>query len=188
MKQQQMHLKDYSINKAWTLFLDRDGVVNERLTGDYVKSPEEFRFLPGAAGAIASLSEIFGRIVIVTNQQGIGKGLMTEEDLYLIHGFMMNEIQDAGGKIDAIYFSPHLEQEDHPMRKPGTGMALRAKQDFPEIDFKRSVMVGDGIHDMAFGRKLGMICVYVSGGADASRELYDVQLGSLVEFVELLSC
>lgn len=183
-----MHLKDYSINKDWTLFLDRDGVVNERLPGNYVKSPEEFRFLSGTPGAIASLSEIFGRIVIVTNQQGIGKGLMTEEDLYIIHGFMMNEIQDAGGTIDAIYFSPHLEQENHPMRKPDTGMALLAKQDFPEIDFKRSVMVGDGLHDMAFGRKLGMICVYISSDADASRELFDVQVGSLVEFVDLFIC
>jgi histidinol-phosphate phosphatase family protein len=157
-----MHLKELSLTEDWTLFLDRDGVINERLIGDYVKLPEEFHFIPGVLEALKLLSGRFGRIIIVTNQQGIGKGLMTYEDLETIHDRMIAEIEEAGGRIDNIYFAPELEEENSPLRKPNTGMAELARKDFPEIDFSRSVMAGDGIHDMEFGKRLGMKCVYIS--------------------------
>jgi histidinol-phosphate phosphatase family protein len=187
MKKHKMHSMDYSFNKDWTLFLDRDGVINTRLVGDYVKTPEEFHFIEGVPDSIRALSEVFGRIIIVTNQQGIGKGLMTEEDLQEIHAFMMKGIREAGGRIDAIYFSPHLESEKNRMRKPGVGMALHAQQDFPEIDFNQSVMVGDGLHDMEFGRKLGMVCVYIGSGESSNKGLWDVREASLPDFVAALT-
>ena len=179
-----MHSKDFSPDKHWTLFLDRDGVINERLPGDYVKDPGEFRFLPGATAAIAQLSKIFGRVFIVTNQQGIGKGLMTEDDLTAVHDAMMKEIRQAGGRIDRIYYSPHLDSENNPMRKPGTGMALQAKNEFPEIEFSRAVMVGDSLHDMEFGKKLGKRCVFISPDMHGNRQLVDDSFTSLEEFAE----
>ncbi len=148
-----------SIDQSWTLFLDRDGVINVRIENDYVKTPDEFIFLPGAKEAIVRLSKAFGRIVVVTNQQGIGKGLYTSDDLSLIHNKMLGEIQLAGGKIDAVYFAPQLQSENSPMRKPGIGMALAAAEKYPEINFSRCIMVGDTASDMEFARNAGMRAV-----------------------------
>ena len=164
-------MKDYSIDKEWTLFLDRDGVINERLIGDYVKNSEEFRFIDGVPEAMAGLSKVFGYIFIVTNQQGIGKELMTEEDLRIIHDIMID-----------------LERDDSPCRKPNTGMALRAKKAFSEIDFSKSVMVGDGLHDMEFGRRLGMLRVFITPDSGSSnQQLFDFQFPSLSEFADRLT-
>lgn len=187
MKKHNMHLTDLSFNKDWTLFLDRDGVINERLVGDYVKTPGEFQFIAGVPEAIAKLSDIFGLILIVTNQQGIGKELMSEEELRIIHDIMVQGIQEAGGRINKIYHSPHLERDDHSLRKPNTGMALQAKKDFSEIDFSRSVMVGDGLHDMEFGRRLGMYRVFISPNDLPSEEdPYDLRFESLSAFADEL--
>ncbi len=152
-------LSTFFIDKSWTLFLDRDGVINERVVGDYIKNVEDFHFIPGALEAIVDMSLRFGRVVVVTNQQGIGKGLMTPGNLEEIHRYMCAEIERFGGRIDAVYHAPNLAQENSPMRKPDTGMAFLAKQDFPEINFKRSVMIGDSDSDIAFGESLGMITV-----------------------------
>lgn len=157
-----MSLKDLNIDRSWTLFLDRDGVINVRLENDYVKQWQEFKFLDGTLEAIRGLSRIFGKIIIVTNQQGIGKGIYSEEDLLEIHRQMLEEISAKGGRVDKIYFSPHLAAADHPDRKPGIGMALKAKKEFPEIDLKKSLMVGDSMSDMKFGKDAGMITVFVS--------------------------
>lgn len=146
--------------KNWTLFLDRDGVINKRIVGDYIKKPEEFEFLPGVLDAMKLFAGMFKRIIIVTNQQGIGKNLMTEEDLKKVHHFMLNEIVAAGGRIDAIYHSPFLSAENSPFRKPQIGMALKAKEEFPGIDLGKSIMVGDSFSDMKFGKNAGMITVF----------------------------
>lgn len=184
-----MRLKDYSFNRNWTLFLDRDGVINERLVGDYVKIPEEFSFIAGVPEAIAEFTKLFGRIIIVTNQQGIGKGLMTEQDLELIHNNMMKGIEAAGGRIDRIYHCPALEKDNSLLRKPNTGMALQAQKDFPEIDFKKSIMAGDSLHDMEFGRRLGMLCVLISEATDMPRNgLWDYQFESLSAFEKGVGC
>ena len=145
-----MNLRDLKINRGATLFLDRDGVINKRLVGDYVKKWNDFEFLPGVLDAFATFSSYFDKIFIVTNQQGIGKGLMTEADLQQIHHQMIFEIEKAGGRIDGIYFCPDLKDSHSFMRKPNIGMALKAKKDFPMINFKNSVMVGDSVSDMLF--------------------------------------
>ena len=146
--------------KNWSLFLDRDGVINKRIVGDYIKKVEEFEFLPGVLDAIKIMSGIFKYIFIVTNQQGIGKGLMTAEDLKKVHHYMLNEIIANNGKIDSIYHSPFLATENNNFRKPQIGMALKAKEDFPAVDFSRSLMVGDSFSDMKFGKNAGMITVF----------------------------
>lgn len=176
-----MTLKDLNINKSWTLFLDRDGVINKRLPGDYVKTLEEFEFLDGVTAAMKILSGIFGKIVIVTNQQGIGKGLYTENDLGIIHHYLVDEIEKHGGRIDRIYFSPHLASANHHTRKPAIGMALAAQNDFPEISFSRSVIVGDSLNDMEFGRSAGMKTVFV-GEAELPDERIDFCFPGLAQF------
>ncbi|CAG0910654.1 unnamed protein product, partial [Cyprideis torosa] len=138
----------------WTLFLDRDGVINKRLPDNYVRSIEEFEFLGGVKEALFWFSQYFDRIFIVTNQQGIDKGIMDHEDLYLIHDYLLSEVEKSGGKIDQIYYCPHLSIEKSYYRKPNPGMAIMAKEDFPEIEFASSIMVGDSYSDIVFGNKL----------------------------------
>lgn len=181
-----MTLKDLNINNSWTLFLDRDGVINKKLDNDYVKHWIEFEFLDGAIDALKKLSGIFGKIVVVTNQQGIGKGLYRVEDLELIHKNMLYEISYHGGRIDKAYFSPYLDAEKHPTRKPGTGMGLNAKQDYPEIDFSKSIIVGDSMSDMEFGKALGMKTAYISKDAKTHINV-DFNFKSLLEFSENIS-
>ena len=169
------------IDNDWTLFLDRDGVINQRLPGDYVKRVEEFEFLPGALEAIRGLSQRFGVVVVVTNQQGIGKGIMTTNDLLEIHKVMRQKVSEAGGRLDNVYFCPELASADPECRKPNTGMGLQAKKDFPEIEFTRSVMVGDSPSDMEFGQRLDMHTVYIGQRDDG------LSCDSLVQFARLLS-
>ena len=156
-----MKNEDLSALKSWTLFLDRDGVINKRRIGNYVEHIEQFQFIPGVLDALNLLSSIFGRTIIVTNQQGIGKGLMTEEDLHKIHAYLVTTVSRHGGKIDHIYHAPDLADHNSPFRKPNIGMALQAKIDFPEIDFNRSIMVGDSISDLEFGRRAGMTTIFI---------------------------
>lgn len=173
-----------------TLFLDRDGVINVRLPGAYVQVPEQFKFAEGSLEAIAILSAYFARIVIVTNQQGIGKGLMTEEDLSIVHQKMLEGIKAEGGRIDAIFSCPNLVSDNAICRKPNPGMALQAKAMFPEIEFKKSVIVGDSISDMLFGKRLGMKTILVKTNpeqvAKASLLTVDGQYDSLLAWTNTL--
>ena len=161
MSLNKLDIKQRILNeKNWTLFLDRDGVINRRIVGDYVKKIEEFEFLPGVLECIQFCTNVFQRIFVVTNQQGIGKGLMNVSDLNLVHNHMLTQIEKAGGKLDSIYFSPFLAAEKNQMRKPEIGMALKAKQDFDDVDFYRSIMIGDSLSDMKFGKKAGMLTFF----------------------------
>ena len=138
------------------LFLDRDGVINKRILGGYITKWEDFEFLPGVLEALIEFNKYFDRIIIITNQQGIGKGLMSEDDVKLIHQKLSQTVFSQGGNIDAIYHCPMLKAEDNNCRKPGIKMALKAQTDFPEIDFSQSLMIGDTASDMAFGKNTGM--------------------------------
>lgn len=148
-------------DSTWTLFLDRDGVINRRLPGAYIDCIEDFDFSDGALESIASFTKVFGRIIIVTNQQGIGKGLMTTEQLNTVHQHMLSLIKESGGHIDAIYFCPELRSQEDNNRKPNPQMGFEAQKDFPAIDFKKSVMIGDSVSDMLFGIHLDMKTVFV---------------------------
>jgi D-glycero-D-manno-heptose 1,7-bisphosphate phosphatase len=177
----------YNIDKSWTLFLDRDGVINVRLIDDYVKTPEEFRFSEGTLEALPILAKLFKNIIIVTNQRGISRELMTEEDLSSVHSAMIRDISRAGGRIDAVYHCPHNSSSGCTCRKPAIGMALKAKEDFPEIDFAKSIMVGDSRSDMSFGENAGMICVLVSNGEKQYEGCTHPVVGSLLEFAREVS-
>ena len=148
------------IDRSWALFLDRDGVINVEKPMDYVRNWTEFQFNPGVLEALRAFSGLFGRIVVVTNQRGVGKGLMTEQDLLDIHDKMTEEIVHAGGHIDRIYYAADLH-DDGPRRKPGPQMGLEAMQDFAEINPARSIMVGNTFSDMEFGRNIGALTVFL---------------------------
>ena len=164
-KQAQEELKKQPLpveqmDNSWTLFLDRDGVINYNKDDSYVFHRGEFQFIPGAIEAISELSDVFGRIIIVTNQRGIGKGLMDVEALHDIHEHMLDEIRKGGGRIDALYYCPALDDK-HPDRKPNPGMLLEAAHMFPGIYFSKSIMVGDKLSDMLLGRNVGAYTVMV---------------------------
>ena len=141
------------INSFWTLFIDRDGVVNNEKHLDYIHTWDEFTFYKGVKKAFKIFNEKFGIIVMITNQRGVAKGLTKLEDLNLIHKNMVQEIEDANGRIDRVYFCTDMESKN---RKPNTGMGLQAIKDFPEIDLSKSIMIGNTLSDMKFGRNLGV--------------------------------
>ena len=147
-------------DKSWTLFLDRDGVINIEKVEDYIHSWDEFRFYDGVVDAIAELSLIFGKTIIVTNQKGIGKGVTKAEDVHTIHDNLLQAVLTAGGKIDAVLYCPDVNS-DSPNRKPNPGMAYQAKDLYPSIDFDKSIMVGNNLSDMQFGRNAGMKTAFV---------------------------
>jgi D-glycero-D-manno-heptose 1,7-bisphosphate phosphatase len=167
-----------------TLFLDRDGVVNDEIKGGYVLNWEMFRFSPGVLEAMPILAKAFDLIVMVTNQRCIGKGLLTEDGLNAIHAHMLAEINAAGGRIDRIYHCPDLDNSS-PCRKPNGGMALQALQDFPSIVFAKSVMVGNTLGDMQFGKNQGMQTVFIPSthpDLPFPHPLMDQRYNSLLEF------
>ena len=176
-----MPIKDWNIDRSWTLFLDRDGVINKRIIGGYVSKINEFEFNPNVVEAIASLTNVFQYIFVVTNQQGIAKGIMTERNVLEVHTYMKNQIHMAGGKVDKCYFAPNKAGVKDDMRKPNPYMALLAKKEFPQIQFDKCIMVGDTDSDIVFGRNLGMKTVLVKT-EEKICELADLTVSSLIEF------
>ncbi|MBN9015233.1 MAG: HAD-IIIA family hydrolase [Microbacterium sp.] len=153
----------------WCLFLDRDGVINRRIVGDYVRSWEDFEFVEGAVEAIAKLSVIAPKIVVITNQQGVGKELMTAEDLDIIHGLMTSAIAEAGGRVDAILSCTHLAASKCDCRKPSPGLAIQWLSQNLEVDPSMSVMAGDSDSDIVMARNLASAvggCEAVAIGKD----------------------
>jgi len=162
-----------------TLFMDRDGVINVKLEERYVRNSNEFEFMQGALVAISKLSKLFKRILIVTNQQGIGKGIMTEDDLNLLHSFMTSEIGKLNGKIDKIYFCPHLDTENCNCRKPNPGMINQAIADFPEIDRQNSYLIGDSDSDIEAGNRMNLNTVKVDNEYTLAK--WTAELMSVIE-------
>jgi len=152
----------------WALFIDRDGVINERIPDDYVKQPDEFHFIPGVLDAFATFATIFNPVIVVTNQQGIGRGFMTVSQLNAIHDKMLEEVVSHDGRIDAVFFSPDLKNTRSFTRKPAVGMGLKARRQFPFINFKKSLMVGDTYSDILFGYRLGMVTVLIGNDKDVA--------------------
>ena len=140
---------------ADTLFLDRDGVINRWLPGDYVRAWDQFSFLSGILECLRKWAAKFRHVILVSNQRGVGKGKMSQAELDALHARMLAEVSAAGGRIDAIYTCTELQQ-DHPMRKPQTGMFQAACRDFPDIVPERSLMVGDSEYDRVFAVNCGM--------------------------------
>jgi histidinol-phosphate phosphatase family protein len=176
------------INSSWTLFLDRDGVINHQKEGSYIFSIDELVLYEGVTEAMKIFAGLFGKIVVVTNQRGVGRGLMTMADMKDIHLHLTNSIIKYGGRIDAIYFCPDTNN-DSPCRKPNTGMALQAQAEFPDISFQQSIMVGNSLSDMDFGRNIGAHTVFLnttSPHITAAADNIDFCFPSLIDFAQAL--
>ncbi len=145
-----------------TIFLDRDGVINENRE-DYVKSWSEFRFLPGSREAIAKLTKAGHRIVVCTNQAGIARGSVSMKTVDEIHFRMMTSISEVGGRIEKVYYCPHGKNEDCACRKPRPGMLLRARDEL-DLDMLDAVFIGDSITDVRAGLAAGIHTVLVLSG------------------------
>lgn len=158
---QGQHLDLSQVDESWTLFLDRDGVINEERANDYVQDWSQFIFSSGVLHTFKKLSDRFGKVVVVSNQRGVGRGIMTEAALQSIHLEMQREVEIVGGRIDGIFYCTDTDAKSF-NRKPNPGMALQAQQTFPSIDFSRSVMVGNKPSDMRFGRAAGMFTVFIA--------------------------
>ena len=149
-----------------TVFLDRDGLINVKPSEhDYVKCWSEFYFLPGVPQAIKRLNENGYLVVIVTNQRGVARGIMTLDEVKNIHAEMCAFLRKCGSKIDAIYICPH-EDGTCTCRKPQTGMLLKAEKDF-EIDKEKSWMIGDSDSDMECAKRYGIAAIKSTSLAEA---------------------
>lgn len=181
--------RKFKIEMGWSLFLDRDGVINKRIPDDYVKQPADFEFVPGVTEAIRIFAGNFSPIVVVTNQQGIGRGLMTAAELDLIHKKMLQNVNETGGRIDSIFYSPDLKNTQSFTRKPEIGMGLKARKQFPLINFKRSIMAGDSYSDILFGHRLGMVTVLIGTDKDVafkSAAILDYSFPDLISFAKFI--
>jgi D-glycero-D-manno-heptose 1,7-bisphosphate phosphatase len=148
--------------KARAIFLDRDGVINVNRS-DYVKSWDEFDFLPNALTALRILAASDFRVIVTTNQAAIARGLVTEETVRAIHAQMIAQVEGAGGRIDAVYFCPHHPDDKCGCRKPQPGLFVQAARDF-EIDLARSFVVGDAFSDVAAALAIGAQPILVMTG------------------------
>jgi D-glycero-D-manno-heptose 1,7-bisphosphate phosphatase len=177
-----MWLKD--IDQSWSLFLDRDGVINQRNFKGYITNINDFVFTPSFLNSIPILSNIFGNIIIVTNQQGIGKGIMSELDLLEIHNFMLDEIKKVGGRVDDIFFAHNLKNAKNDRRKPLPFMGLEAQMKNPKINFSKSIMIGDTNSDMCFGKNLGMKTILLKSAEQVTTNV-DLEIENFNELLKI---
>ena len=143
------------------VFLDRDGVINRRIVDGYVATWREFEFLPGAVDGIARLAAHEEAIIVVSNQAGVGKGLVSRHDLAEITSRFVAAIQERGGRIDAVYYCPHTPADGCECRKPQPGLLRQAAGDW-DLDLGASVMLGDSDSDAAAARAAGCAVVLAS--------------------------
>jgi len=179
-----------------TVFLDRDGVINRKMPeGQYVTGWQHFHLLPGVPEAIAKLNQAGLRVLVVTNQRGIALGLYAPSDVDHIHVQLNKRLAQSGAHIDGFYFCPHDKRECN-CRKPLPGLFEQAQVDFPEITPATSLIIGDSLSDIEFGRALGMKTIFIQGdeharqhqkpGARKAAELADSVVSSLPEALETL--
>lgn len=151
-----------------TVFLDRDGIINRKPPdGQYVTTWAEFEFLPGVKEALRALKQAGARLVLITNQQGIARGALTEEALQAIHDRMQRELAAVGAALDALYYCPH-EEGQCDCRKPRTGLFRRAITDFPDIDLAHAIVVGDSLSDTQAAASLGCRGIVIVHAAETA--------------------
>ena len=176
---------DWGIDSSWSLFLDRDGVINKRNFNGYVLNYNDFVFQDGALKAIAQFKNKFRYIFIVTNQQCVGKKILSLEKLNSIHEQMLDEIYKNDGSITNIYCATELNGPKICRRKPLPAMGINAKKDYPSIEFSKSIMIGDTDSDIKFGKNLEMKTVCLNS-KEMIKESPDLFCDSLLEFCNLL--
>jgi heptosyltransferase-2 len=152
---------------GYTIFLDRDGTLNP--DPGYIKSPDQFELFPGVAEALASLTRAGARLIVVTNQSGVARGLLSYDDLNAIHAKLTRLLENAGATLDAIYFCPHHPDDGCGCRKPNRGMIDQAVREW-SVDIGRSYVIGDHVRDIELAKRVGTRSVLVTTGVVSSHE------------------
>jgi D-glycero-D-manno-heptose 1,7-bisphosphate phosphatase len=151
------------------IILDRDGVINFD-SEQFIKSPDEWRPIPGSLEAIARLNRWGWRVVVATNQSGVGRGLFDMDTLNAIHDKMMKSLAQVGGKIDAIFYCPHTADSTCACRKPQPGLLWQIGERF-NADLAGVPVVGDSLRDLQAGVAVGaMPCLVLTGKGQKTRE------------------
>lgn len=145
------------------IFLDRDGVINACPPERYLRRWSEFSFLPGSCEAIRALSRSAYRLLVISNQSGVGQGLVSRQALDEITRRMIAAIRAQGGRIDGVLYCPHRETDGCDCRKPRRGLIDQADRQHP-LDLPHSVIIGDDPNDLALGRAVGCRTVLVLSG------------------------
>jgi D-glycero-D-manno-heptose 1,7-bisphosphate phosphatase len=167
------------VTRRRAIFLDRDGVINANRP-DHVKSWDEFAFLPGAFDALRRIAASDFAILVTTNQAAIARGLTTDAAVREIHRRMSTEVARAGGRIDAVYYCPHLPDENCDCRKPQPGLYARGAREW-DVELARSYVVGDAMADIVAAQAIGAVPILVLTGR--GREQYEVlKANNLSEF------
>jgi D-glycero-D-manno-heptose 1,7-bisphosphate phosphatase len=152
-------------------FLDRDGVLNRRAAEhDYVKSVAEFGWLPGAREGVRRLNDEGWLVLVVTNQRGVARGLMSAADVDAIHAHAQRGLADVGAHVDAFYTCPHGDEEGCACRKPQPGLILRAAREW-DVDLARSFLIGDDDRDVEAARRAGVRAVKMASNGDLAELL-----------------
>ncbi len=170
------------------VFLDRDGVIC-RDRDDYVKSWDEFVWIPGAKEALKRLNDNHYMTIVVTNQAGVARGITSQQAVEDIHKRMLREVSQTGGKIEAVYYCPHRSEDKCDCRKPKAGLLLKAARDFA-FNPKKSYLVGDKISDIEAGHRLGCTTIMIKNGENRgnsmSKNRADYTVSDLAEGVDLI--
>jgi len=173
--------------KSPALFLDRDGTINEEVL--YLHNPDELKIIPGVLEGVKKFQNMGYRIIIVTNQPGIGLGYFPESDFYAVNRRMLKSFSDAGILVDKIYFCPHSKSQECDCRKPEQDLIKRAEEDL-NIDLSKSVMIGDKTSDIETGKRAGMTTFLVKTGFAGKDEEYDVvpdyEIASIKEAADIM--
>jgi histidinol-phosphate phosphatase family protein len=149
-------LQKLNIEPDWTLYLDRDGVINKQILNGYVINNSQLILTDFIINNISYFSRIFKYIIIITNQQGVGKGLMTEYELIEVNRYLIKLLKKHGGRIDKVYYCTELKSSKSQRRKPEIGMGTESLKDFPSINKQKSIMIGDSNSDKLFAEKFGI--------------------------------
>lgn len=174
------------MEKRKAIFFDRDGVVNYRIVDRYVQKPEQFKFINDFISFFKSMKDKGYLAILITNQQGIGKGLMTEQELAEVHNFMQNELMSITGYcFDDIYYCTDLASTGSYRRKPNPGMLLEAVEKW-NIDKNESVMIGDRRSDAGAGKNAGVKTVLIGISAILSQYEADIIAANLFEVEGLM--
>jgi histidinol-phosphate phosphatase family protein len=146
-------MKNFSLQPGTAVFVDRDGTLNQ--DSGYVTSPEQLVLFPGVPEAIARLNDLGIKVIMVTNQSAIGRGMMTMQDLENIHARLDTLIRPFGASIDGIFSCPHHPQDHCVCRKPNTGLIYEAVDRF-SLDLSRCYLVGDKLSDLEVAQKVAV--------------------------------